>query len=316
MGELPDQLWVRFGHGQPVKISHANCQDVADLIEAVRIKLNLSERLDELYLFVTDADGFKGKQQRVGKSLTLVMQEHPWAGRDDEHPLVIRAIQNGPTEQQPSQRPPLWDVDLMHIKAILTLEWNSLNWFTIAFVLHSILLGLEPFSVTSVTFLFIVLKVLVYIALYENQTLEERHFTCSSGNLAGERYWTLITSSLAHADINHLLCNIFALLNGGPVLESILGFKLTFLFFCLASVASSLISLKVHGQPSIGSSAVIYAIDGFLIQVFAFDWKSYVIDQILFYLATQDERIDHSAHLGGFFFGYIMRDLYRYFFNR
>ncbi len=52
-------VWIRFGTGQPFKVSIADCQDIADLIEAARNKLGLSERLDELYLFVIDTDGFK-----------------------------------------------------------------------------------------------------------------------------------------------------------------------------------------------------------------------------------------------------------------
>ena len=71
-------MCIQFGTGQPFKVSIADCQDVADLIEATRNKLGLSERLDELYLFVIDTDGFKGKQQRPGKLITQVLEEnHP-----------------------------------------------------------------------------------------------------------------------------------------------------------------------------------------------------------------------------------------------
>jgi hypothetical protein len=85
-------VWIRFGTGQPFKVSIADCQDVADLIEATRNKLGLSERLDELYLFVIDTDGFKGKQQRPGKLITQVLKENYPAGRNDQHPLLIRKV--------------------------------------------------------------------------------------------------------------------------------------------------------------------------------------------------------------------------------
>ena len=49
-------MCIRFGTGQPFKVSIADCQDVADLIEAARNKLVLSDRLDELYLFEIDTD--------------------------------------------------------------------------------------------------------------------------------------------------------------------------------------------------------------------------------------------------------------------
>jgi hypothetical protein len=85
-------VWIRFGTGQPFKVSIADCQDVADLIEAARNKLGLSDRLDELYLFAVDTDGFKGKQQRPGKLITKVLEKNYPAGRNDQHPLLIRKV--------------------------------------------------------------------------------------------------------------------------------------------------------------------------------------------------------------------------------
>jgi membrane associated rhomboid family serine protease len=132
------------------------------------------------------------------------------------------------------------------------------------------------------------------------------------GYMLQKRYWTLVSSSLAHADINHLLCNISALAANGPLFESFVGFSVALLFFCLASAVSGLISLKVHGHPSIGSSGVIYAIDGFLIRLVDSDWRFYVVDYALFYLATTDDGIDHVGHAGGFLFGYLIRDIVLY----
>ena len=85
-------MWIRFGTGQPLKVSIADCQDVADLIEAARNKLGLSDRLDELYLFAVDTDGFKRKQQRPGKFISQVLEENHPAGRNDQHPLLIRKV--------------------------------------------------------------------------------------------------------------------------------------------------------------------------------------------------------------------------------
>ncbi len=79
----------------------------------------------------------------------------------------------------------------------------------------------------------------------------------------------------------------------------------TFLFFSLASVAFSLVSLKIDEHPSIGSSWVIYAINGFLIRFQPPIW--YFLLQVLFYLATRDEGIDHAA--GGFLFGHLFYDV-------
>jgi membrane associated rhomboid family serine protease len=74
------------------------------------------------------------------------------------------------------------------------------------------------------------------------------NITISWDNLLQTRYWALVPSSLAHADINHLLCNISALAANGPLFESFVGFRVALLFFYLASTVSGLISLKVHGH--------------------------------------------------------------------
>ena len=135
------------------------------------------------------------------------------------------------------------------------------------------------------------MKIAAYAFLNSNSSLERRHFTCSWDNLLQKRYWTLVSSSLAHADINHLLCNISALAANGPLFESFVGFRVALLFFCLASTVSGLISLKVHGHPSIGASGVIYAIDGFLVRLVDFDWRLVCVDYVLFHLATIDEKV-------------------------
>jgi hypothetical protein len=97
-------VWIRFGTGQPFKVSTADCQDFADLFEAARNKLGLSDRLDELYLFVIDTDGFKGKQQRPGKLITQVLEENYPAGRNDQQPLLIRKV------NQSQWQPATWSI--------------------------------------------------------------------------------------------------------------------------------------------------------------------------------------------------------------
>jgi hypothetical protein len=136
-------VWIRFGTGQPFKVSIAECQDVADLIEATRNKLGLSERLDELYLFVIDTDGFKGKQQRPGKLITQVLKENHPAGRNDQHPLLIRKVNQ--SQWQPATWSILQNSTFQKIKSVLHSEWNSIHWFTLAFVASSFW-DLESFS--------------------------------------------------------------------------------------------------------------------------------------------------------------------------
>lgn len=300
-------LWIRFGSGRPFKVSTAGCQDVSDLIEVTRKRLGILERVDKFYLLVMDSNGFKGKRQRPEKVLVQMLEENQGAGRDDQHPLLIRKINHIQTNSAPCSH--CLNIDFTQIRSMISSELTSVNWFTIVLIARCFL-EYEAISFYSATFLFIALKIAAYIVLYNDHLLKSRHFTCSLNNLTEKRPWVLVLSSLAHADINHLLCNISALCLNGLWLESIMGFKNTVYFFCLASVASNLFSLKMHSLLSIGSSGVVYAIDGFLIRNIKFEWSVYVMEQILFYLATCDEAIDHAAHVGGFLFGYFMYDIW------
>ena len=89
-----------------------------------------------------------------------------------------------------------------------------------------------------------------------------------------------------------------------------MGFRVALLFFGLASAVSGLISLNVQGDPSIGSSGVIFAIDGFCIRLVDFDWFYYVVQYVFFDWTATDYRIDHAGHAGGFLFGYIIHDIF------
>ena len=299
------KIWIQFGSAQVFEICIADCRYVQDLIDVVKKHLGKTEHYYDLCLLVQDANGFKGKHQQPGKLLSKLLQENPTSGRSVQEPLLVR--KTNPSQWSPIKKKRIsWSFFHLHqIKVRLYSEWSSISWFTSAMVGFCIL-ELKPFSIFSASFSFIVLKVLTYIFLSNKSSLVSRHFTCSRENFDNKRYWTLVSSSLSHVDINHLLCNISSLLIGGPLFESIVGLKVTIVFFCAASVASNLASLKVHGHPSMGSSGVIYAMDGFLIRYNIFEWKHYVIGQVLFYWATNNQRIDHVAHVGGFVFGYLL----------
>jgi hypothetical protein len=55
---------------------------------------------------------------------------------------------------------------------------------------------------------------------------------------------------------------------------------------------------------------VIYAIDGFLVRLVDFDWRFYVVDYVLFYLATTDDGINYVGPARGFLFGFLIRDIF------
>jgi hypothetical protein len=50
-----------------------------------------------------------------------------------------------------------------------------------------------------------------------------------------------------------------------------------------------------------------------MIRLVDFEWHFYVVDYVLFHLATTDDGIDHLVHAGGFLFGcLIIRDIVLY----
>ncbi|KAI9141357.1 hypothetical protein BKA69DRAFT_1075182 [Paraphysoderma sedebokerense] len=313
MVDKPENLWVQFGGGQAFKIPVTAVEDVADLLEAVKEKLRLAKRLDLLQLEVMDAEGLQRRRQRPGKLLCTLLEENPWAGRDDEHPLLVRTTDQRPIEPAAWFRSFFdgWTSEyFVRIKSILYAEWRNINGFTITILLLH-LAASQPFSPISATTFFIVLQVLMYLVLYDNQSLKLHHFTTSTENLSQSRYWTVISSSFAHTDINHLLCNIAALALKGPLLECLLGFSKTVMFFCLASAASSLVSLKVNGRPYIGSSGVVFAIEGFISRMLSVEFIGYIVSKFLYYLATKGAELDYVANVGGFVFGYISHDVWQ-----
>ena len=58
----------------------------------------------------------------------------------------------------------------------------------------------------------------------------------------------------------------------------------------------------MSGEPSIGASGMVYAIEGYLMMIYRLDAERipYVLEQAFFALANNDAGIDHWAQLGGF----------------
>lgn len=72
-------------------------------------------------------------------------------------------------------------------------------WFTIAYLLESIMNLLVCLIVTSASNL-LIFPIPCLSCMYDNRILEERHFMSSAENYA---YWSLHSSSLEFADAQH-----------------------------------------------------------------------------------------------------------------
>ncbi len=139
--------------------------------------------------------------------------------------------------------------------------------------------------------------------------------------------WTFITSSFMHADLSHLLQNMFALGLFGIILERVIGSRNFLVLYFSGAVAGNIAALFFYPNSlSLGASGAIMAIVGALtvlrpklvlyiggplpMILLAFMWV--VIDLVGIF--SPDTGIGHAAHLAGFGFGaiygYVMKEKY------
>ncbi len=85
-----------------------------------------------------------------------------------------------------------------------------------------------------------------------------------NGAVAAGEWWRLLSVTLVHAGLLHLLFNMYALYLVGPIVEQIYGWKIFGLMYVLCAAAGSAASL-VFGDPhvpSVGASGAIFGLFG------------------------------------------------------
>jgi uncharacterized protein len=75
--------------------------------------------------------------------------------------------------------------------------------------------------------------------------------------------WRFVTSIFLHADITHILFNLFALILFGLILEKLIGSNKFLLVFFASGIFANLIAVNFY-QSSLGASGAIYGILGCL----------------------------------------------------
>ena len=169
------------------------------------------------------------------------------------------------------------------------------------------------------------------------------NFSESKYNSRNGRWWTIITCALSHRSLTHLLLNMYGLQLFGPQVYAALGDKL-FLAFTLISGAVSSLCFKLgrstslllaprdiqqidRSRPSLGFSGVNCAIlvlyaalkPDELISIAGFKpipaqlaiKRLVLMDLFGFVLQSTlvSSPIAHGAHLGGYFAGYLFRNI-------
>ena len=128
------------------------------------------------------------------------------------------------------------------------------------------------------------------------------------------QYWRLVTCMFLHADIIHLLCNMYALYVVGPRVEDFFGKKKFLLIYFLSGISGSLLSIGLNGNAfSVGASGAIFGLFGALLY-FGYAYRGYVgamvksqiLPAILINLAISVlPGIDLWGHVGGLIGGII-----------
>ena len=163
------------------------------------------------------------------------------------------------------------------------------------------------------TNLLIIINVLIFLITTFNPSLIYM-FANNLGLVKSGEYYRIITSVFIHANIFHLLCNMYTLFIIGSQVENFLG-KVKFLIIYFASaIMGSLLSLTFSSGFSVGASGAIFGLMGALVY-FGYHYrlylntviKSQIIPLIVLNLALgfMINGIDNFAHIGGLIGGYL-----------
>ncbi len=135
-------------------------------------------------------------------------------------------------------------------------------------------------------------------------------------------YWRFASAIFLHADIVHLLYNLFALLFFGIILERKIGSNRFLIVFLISGIAANIISVNFYSS-SLGASGAIYGIIGCLaiLDPFMFVWAfgllmPMFIAAILWALGDLiglfiPSDVGHIAHISGIGFGILFGILFR-----
>jgi rhomboid protease GluP len=134
--------------------------------------------------------------------------------------------------------------------------------------------------------------------------------------LNGE-WWRIMTCTVVHIGIMHLLMNMYGLIYAGIVLEPLIGTWRFVVCYVLTGITASLLSLYWHPQTlSAGASGAIFGIYGVLIAMLSTKLLDKSVRKpllanmaifVIFNLANgMKEGIDNAGHIGGLLGGLVM----------
>ena len=131
---------------------------------------------------------------------------------------------------------------------------------------------------------------------------------------SGEIY-RLLTGTVIHVDLVHLLCNCYALYVVGNMVEGYYGRKKFAIIYLISAITGSLLSIAMSNTFSIGASGAIFGLLGSLLY-FGYHYRVYfgsvilqrIIPVVIINLAIgfMITSIDNFAHIGGLVGGFLI----------
>lgn len=169
-----------------------------------------------------------------------------------------------------------------------------------------------------ITYLLVFINVLLFVvpALFGQTDNIFRELAVFGPYIRQGEYYRLITGTFIHANIAHLIFNMYALWIIGIQLESFLGKWKYLLIYLFSGLTASLMSITFHNTTvSVGASGAIFGLLGAMLY-FGYHYrvylgtviKSQIIPLIVLNLALGFlvPGIDNAAHIGGLIGGVLM----------
>ena len=130
-----------------------------------------------------------------------------------------------------------------------------------------------------------------------------------------DEYYRIIISGFLHADVIHLILNMYALYIVGSQLESFVGKFRYIIIYLFSIIIAGLMSITFSNNPSVGASGAIFGIMGGILY-FGYHYrvylgitlKSQIIPLIILNLSYgfMVTGIDNFAHIGGLIGGFLI----------
>jgi membrane associated rhomboid family serine protease len=179
----------------------------------------------------------------------------------------------------------------------------------------------------QVTTTLIAINVAVFLISLGVRDLDIRYGNLAQGlspttfaviGVAQGEYYRLITSAFLHAGLMHILFNMFALAQIGPILEQALGRARYLSLYLLSALGGSVAAflLAPPAQPSVGASGAIFGLFGaYYVVVRRLGGETgpiVVLLAINLVITFTVPNIDWRAHLGGLVTGAVLAAAFAY----